>query len=41
MSRIDEVREKAEQAGIAECVTKDDMEAIPAIAVRLARDGAP
>jgi two-component system chemotaxis response regulator CheY len=37
----DEVREKAERAGIADCVSKDDMEAIPGIAVRLARDGAP
>jgi CheY-like chemotaxis protein len=31
----DEVCEKAEQAGITECVSKDDMEAIPAIAFRL------
>src|SRR3954466_13123278 len=37
----EEVREKADQAGIADCVSKDDMEAIPAIAVRLARDSAP
>ena len=37
----DAVREKAEEAGIAACVSKDDMEAIPAIAVRLARDGVP
>jgi DNA-binding NarL/FixJ family response regulator len=35
----DEVREKAERAGIADCVSKDDMEAIPALAIRLARDG--
>jgi two-component system chemotaxis response regulator CheY len=37
----DEVREKAEGAGIADCVSKDEMDAIPALAVRLARDGAP
>jgi CheY-like chemotaxis protein len=37
----DEVREQAEHAGIADCVSKDDMEAIPAIAVSLARDSAP
>jgi two-component system chemotaxis response regulator CheY len=37
----DEVRGKAERAGIADCVSKDDMEAIPEIAVRLARDSAP
>jgi CheY-like chemotaxis protein len=37
----DDVRERAAAVGIAECVSKDDMEAIPAIALRLARDGAP
>jgi CheY-like chemotaxis protein len=34
----DEVREQAEQVGIAECVSKDDMEEIPRIAVALARE---
>ncbi len=34
----DEVREKAEAAGIAACVSKDDMEDIPRIAVALARE---
>src|SRR5919204_6103795 len=34
----DEVREKAAAAGVAECVSKDDMEAIPHIAAALARD---
>jgi NarL family two-component system response regulator LiaR len=33
----DDVRDKAEAAGIAACVSKDDMEAIPGIAARLAR----
>ena len=33
----DEVREKAAAAGIAECVSKDDMEAIPRVVVSLAR----
>jgi len=33
----DEVRAKADAAGISECVSKDDMEAIPGIAVALAR----
>jgi two-component system, chemotaxis family, protein-glutamate methylesterase/glutaminase len=37
----DEVRERAAEVGIADCVSKDDMEAIPAVAVRLARDSAP
>jgi two-component system, chemotaxis family, chemotaxis protein CheY len=37
----DEVREKADGAGITECVSKDDMDAIPEIAVRLARGSAP
>ncbi|HEX5620469.1 MAG TPA: response regulator [Solirubrobacteraceae bacterium] len=37
----DEVREKADQAGITDCVSKDDMEAIPGIAFRLARDSGP
>ena len=37
----DEVRAKADQAGISECVSKDDMEAIPAIALTLARDSGP
>jgi DNA-binding NarL/FixJ family response regulator len=32
----DEVRDKADAAGIADCVSKDDMEAIPRIAVELA-----
>jgi CheY-like chemotaxis protein len=34
----DEVRERAEAAGIAGCVSKDDMEAIPGAVVTLARD---
>jgi DNA-binding NarL/FixJ family response regulator len=33
----DEVRDRAEAAGITACVSKDDMEAIPRIAVELAR----
>jgi two-component system, NarL family, invasion response regulator UvrY len=33
----DDVRDKADAAGIADCVSKDDMEAIPRIAVELAR----
>jgi CheY-like chemotaxis protein len=33
-----EVREKAAAAGIDECVGKDDLEAIPRVAVALARD---
>jgi DNA-binding NarL/FixJ family response regulator len=37
----DEVRERAEAAGIAACVSKDDMESIPGVAVRLARGSAP
>jgi CheY-like chemotaxis protein len=37
----DAVRAKAERAGITDCVSKDDMEAIPAIAVRLARSSGP
>jgi CheY-like chemotaxis protein len=37
----DEVREQAAAVGIAECVSKDDMEEIPRVALRLARDGAP
>lgn len=37
----EEVRVKAEQAGITDCVSKDDMEAIPTIAFRLARDSGP
>jgi DNA-binding NarL/FixJ family response regulator len=32
----DDLREKAEAAGITACVSKDDMEAIPRIAVELA-----
>jgi DNA-binding NarL/FixJ family response regulator len=32
----DELRDKAEAAGITACVSKDDMEAIPRIAVELA-----
>jgi DNA-binding NarL/FixJ family response regulator len=32
----DEMRDKADAAGIADCVSKDDMEAIPRIAVELA-----
>jgi DNA-binding NarL/FixJ family response regulator len=32
----DDVRDRAEAAGIAACVSKDDMEAIPRIAVELA-----
>ena len=31
----EEVRERAEQAGVSDCVSKDDMEAIPRIALRL------
>jgi DNA-binding NarL/FixJ family response regulator len=34
----DEIRDQAERAGIAACVSKDDMEDIPRIAVALARD---
>jgi DNA-binding NarL/FixJ family response regulator len=34
----DEVRERAERAGIAACVSKDDMEAIPRLAAELARN---
>lgn len=34
----DDVREKAERAGITDCVSKDDMEEIPRIALALARD---
>ena len=37
----DELRRKAALAGITECVSKDDMEAIPAIALRLARNSGP
>jgi two-component system, NarL family, response regulator DevR len=37
----DDVRAKADRAGISECVSKDDMEAIPGIAFRLARDSGP
>ena len=37
----EEVRAKAEEAGITDCVSKDDMDAIPGIAFRLARDSAP
>jgi CheY-like chemotaxis protein len=37
----DELRDRAEAAGIAAWVSKDDMEAIPGVAVRLARDSAP
>jgi DNA-binding NarL/FixJ family response regulator len=33
----DDLREKAQRAGIAECVSKDDMEAIPGVAYRVAR----
>ena len=33
----DELRDKAQRAGIAECVSKDDMEAIPGVAYRVAR----
>ena len=33
----DELREKAEAVGIALCVSKDDLEAIPQLAVDLAR----
>jgi len=35
----DEIREQAERAGIAACVSKDDMEEIPRLAVALARHG--
>jgi two-component system chemotaxis response regulator CheY len=34
----EDVRAKADKAGITDCVSKDDMEAIPGIALRLARD---
>jgi CheY-like chemotaxis protein len=34
----DDVRERAEAAGIAACVSKDDMEAIPGAVLTLARD---
>jgi DNA-binding NarL/FixJ family response regulator len=34
----DDVRERAERAGIATCVSKDEMEEIPRVAVALARD---
>jgi CheY-like chemotaxis protein len=37
----EEVSKKAAAAGIAECVSKDDMEAIPAVALSLARGSAP
>jgi CheY-like chemotaxis protein len=37
----DGVRARAEAAGIAACVSKDDMEAIPRVAVKLARDSGP
>jgi CheY-like chemotaxis protein len=37
----EDVRAKAEQAGIVDCVSKDEMDAIPATVVRLARDSAP
>jgi DNA-binding NarL/FixJ family response regulator len=33
----DDLRERAEAAGITECVSKDDMEAIPGVAAWLAR----
>ena len=36
-----EVREKAAAAGIDECVGKDDLEAIPRVALSLARGSAP
>ena len=32
----DDVRTRAEHAGITDCISKDDIEAIPAIAARLA-----
>ena len=37
----EEVRAKADEVGISECVSKDDMDAIPAIALSLARDSGP
>jgi CheY-like chemotaxis protein len=37
----EEVRERAGAVGIADCVSKDDMEAIPEVVVRLARGSAP
>jgi DNA-binding NarL/FixJ family response regulator len=37
----DELRARAERAGLAGCVSKDDMEAIPGLAFRLARESAP
>src|SRR3954463_4274000 len=36
----DEIRAHAARVGIAVCVSKDDMEAIPGLALRLARDPA-
>jgi DNA-binding NarL/FixJ family response regulator len=37
----DELRDRAEAAGIAAFVSKDKMEAIPGMALSLARDSAP
>jgi two-component system, chemotaxis family, chemotaxis protein CheY len=37
----DEVRERAAAAGIAACVSKDDMDEIPRLALSLARGSAP
>jgi CheY-like chemotaxis protein len=34
----DDIRERAEAAGIAACLSKDDFEAIPRVAVELARE---
>jgi DNA-binding NarL/FixJ family response regulator len=37
----EDVRARAEQAGITACVSKDDMDEIPAVVISLARGGAP
>jgi CheY-like chemotaxis protein len=37
----DDVREQAAAAGIAACVSKDDIDAIPELALSLGRDSAP
>jgi DNA-binding NarL/FixJ family response regulator len=36
----DDMRERAEEAGITACVSKDAMDTIPVLVVRLARDSA-
>jgi DNA-binding NarL/FixJ family response regulator len=37
----DEVRARADEAGITECMSKDDLDAIPWIALSLARNSGP